>query len=84
MLDIQKDKLIFHYDAEEVWIEPWGANALRIRSTKEHKMPEENHALYERGMADCEIAYTRQGAEISNGKIRAEGSRRRLPSDHAV
>ena len=60
MLDIQKDKLIFHYDAEEVWIEPWGANALRIRSTKEHKMPEENHALYERGMADCEIAYTRQ------------------------
>lgn len=72
MLDIQKDKLIFHYDAEEVWIEPWGANALRIRATKEHKMPKETHALYERGDADCKIAYTEQGAEISNGKIRAE------------
>ena len=24
MLDIKKEKLIFHYDTEEVWIEPWG------------------------------------------------------------
>lgn len=42
MLDIKKEKLIFHYDTEEVWIEPWGANALRVRATKEHKMPEED------------------------------------------
>ena len=49
MLDLKKEKLIFHYDTEEVWIEPWGENALRVRATKEHKMPEENWALHERG-----------------------------------
>lgn len=72
MLDIKKEKLIFHYDTEEVWIEPWGENALRIRATKEQKMPEENWALQERGNARCEIASTEQGAKIVNGKIRAE------------
>lgn len=72
MLDIKQEKLIFHYDTEEVWIEPWGENALRVRATKEHKMPEENWALQERGNAECEITYTGQGAKIVNGKIRAE------------
>ncbi len=72
MLDIKKEKLIFHYDTEEVWIEPWGANALRVRATKEHKMPEEDWALHERGNAECEIVYTQQGARITNGKICAE------------
>ena len=72
MLDIKKERLIFHYDKEEVWIEPWGANALRVRATKEHRMPEENWALLERGNSDCEITYTKQGARIVNGKICAE------------
>ena len=72
MLDLKKEKLIFHYDTEEVWIEPWGENALRVRATKEHKMPEENWALHERGNVDCEIVYTEQGARIINGKIYAE------------
>lgn len=72
MLKIENEKLVFHYDAEEVWIEPWGLNALRIRATKEHRMPEENWALYTKGAADSTIRYTEQGAEIVNGKIRAE------------
>jgi len=72
MLDIKKEKLIFHYDTEEVWIEPWGANALRVRATKEHKMPEENWALNNRGRVDYEITRTEHGARIVNGKIRAE------------
>ena len=32
MLKIEDGKLIFHYDAEEVWIEAWGENALRVRA----------------------------------------------------
>ncbi|OMP88481.1 putative family 31 glucosidase ORF2 [Diplodia seriata] len=39
------DKLIFNYDAEKLWIEPWGPNALRVRATKNHQMPTENWAL---------------------------------------
>ena len=42
MIKIKHEKLIFRYDAEEVWIEPWGPDALRVRATKEYKMPEED------------------------------------------
>lgn len=72
MLDIRENKLIYHYDAEEVWIEPWGPNALRVRATKEARMPEEDWALCQRGEADVKISCTEQGARIVNGKIRAE------------
>lgn len=72
MIEIKHEKLIFRYDAEEVWIEPWGPDALRVRATKEHKMPEENWALCSRGQADSHITYTADGAEITNGRIRAK------------
>lgn len=72
MLDIRENKLIYHYDAEEVWIEPWGPNALRVRATKEARMPEEDWALCQRGEADVKVSCTEQGARIVNGKIRAE------------
>ena len=35
MLEARDGKLVFHYDAEEVWIEAWGENGLRVRATKE-------------------------------------------------
>ena len=47
MLQIKDNKIIYHYDAEELWIEPWGKNSLRIRATKNSRMPEENWALLE-------------------------------------
>lgn len=72
MLEIRDNKLIYHYDAEEVWIEPWGKNALRVRATKEKKMPEEDWALCQRVDVKAEISYTERGASIVNGKIRAE------------
>ena len=72
MLDCKDGKLVFRYDAEEVWIEAWGQNALRVRATKEDKMPEENWALYHRGNAVGEITFTERGARIANGKIYAE------------
>ena len=45
MLDIRDNKLVYRYDAEEVWIEPWGPDALRVRAPKEQQMPEEDWAL---------------------------------------
>ena len=72
MLDIKKERLIFHYDKEEVWIEPWGANALRVRATKEHRMPEENWALQEIPEGtEPRVTIEGEYAEIINGKIRA-------------
>lgn len=72
MLDIRDNKLVYRYDAEEVWIEAWGPDGLRVRGTKESRMPEEDWALICKGKAEAELSYTEQGARIVNGKIRAE------------
>ena len=71
MLYDADNKLIYHYDAEEVWIEAWGANALRIRSTKECQMPKEDWALINRVVNKGKIEYTENGAVFTNGKIKA-------------
>ena len=71
MLKKTENRLIFHYDAEELWIEPWGKNSLRIRSTKESRMPQEDWALEPPEQADCSISMNDTGGEICNGKIRA-------------
>ena len=51
----EKNRLIYHYDAEELWIEPWGENAFRIRSTKDDMMPSEDWALMETIKNDVHI-----------------------------
>jgi len=71
MLKEDNGKLIFRYDAEELWIEPWGENALRIRATKDYKMPEENWALLDKPECKAVIKILEQGAQIENGKIKA-------------
>ena len=37
--------LLYHYDAETVRIEPWGADSLRVRATKNAAFTEDNWAL---------------------------------------
>ena len=75
MLECREEKLVYHFDAEELWIEPWGPNALRIRATKECKMPSEDWALTEKPGAAAKAELTEEGARLCNGKIRAEISR---------
>lgn len=66
----EKDgKLVFHYDAEEVWIEPWGDNSLRIRATQEPQMRAENWALEEPEKRACDIQIENGFATIANGKL---------------
>ncbi|KAL1964474.1 hypothetical protein VTN77DRAFT_6900 [Rasamsonia byssochlamydoides] len=45
MLLSENNRLIYRYDAETLWIEAWGPNALRVRATKQAQMPGENWAL---------------------------------------
>ncbi|KAI6271116.1 hypothetical protein MCOR28_004581 [Pyricularia oryzae] len=65
--------LVYKYDGEEVWIQPWGPDAFRIRATKNHTMPLEAWALDERPQgADHEMITTENGsATIRNGKAKA-------------
>jgi alpha-D-xyloside xylohydrolase len=73
----QKDnRLVFKYDAEEVWIEPWGANAFRVRATKASSMPAEDWALQSPTVSDSKISLSENEGSIVNGKIRATISKR--------
>lgn len=71
--DEENGILKYHYDAEEVWIQPWGANSLRVRATKMSEFPDENWAL----SADVEkivpeVDIQKGYAAIRNGRISAK------------
>jgi alpha-D-xyloside xylohydrolase len=70
----EENRLVYEYDSEQLWIEPWGANAFRIRATKCATMPTENWALGDKSAASLtipEIFISSSSASINNGKIRA-------------
>ena len=65
-------RLVFRYDAEKVWIEPWGANALRVRASKSAQMLEENWALQMKvPETDSAIEIKETEAIITNGHVKA-------------
>jgi len=66
------DALLFRYEAERLIIEPWGANSLRVRSTKLAEMPGEDWALMKpETPSEAKITIGEMDAEITNGRIRA-------------
>lgn len=73
----QEDNCLkFHYDAEELWIQPWGKNSFRIRATKMAEMPKEDWALTMKPeIAETEITIGEKESSITNGKITAKISR---------
>ncbi len=64
--------LTVRYNNETLWIEPWGANALRVRACKQSRMPEEDWALENKGTATPQIKAGNEGGEITNGKLTAK------------
>ncbi len=72
-----QDRLCYRYDAEQLWIEAWGPDSLRIRATKNAQMPKENWALQisQDTSADVEIQMDENRASIRNGNILATVSR---------
>lgn len=76
MLSSSGNALRYRFDAEQVSIEPWGPNALRVRATKLRRFPDEDWALESapaRSEARVEIAD--EGGTVTNGKIRASITR---------
>ena len=68
----QSNKLIRTYDSEILWIEAWGENSLRVRSTHEGAMPDNDWALLPSPQTKAVIQITEKEASITNGGIRAE------------
>ncbi|MBE5808385.1 MAG: glycoside hydrolase family 31 protein [Clostridiales bacterium] len=69
----ESSRLIYHYDCEEVWIEPWGRDSLRVRATVRSAMEDtKDWALLEApkdGWAG--IVILRDDAWITNGALTA-------------
>lgn len=72
MLSAEGNKLVFRFDAEEVWIEPWGCDAIRIRATKMGQMPVHNWALLEPEiLPKVQVQIAPAEGILVNGKITA-------------
>ncbi len=68
---IEGNRLIRKYDFEKLWIEPWGENSLRIRSTHNASTQQEDWALLPQKPLRAQIQINGDTASIINGKIRA-------------
>jgi alpha-D-xyloside xylohydrolase len=75
MISAVGNSLVFRFDAEEVFVEPWGENALRVRSTKENQLPKDNWALNDQQKSVKPVIEIKDNrGSILNGKIRASVS----------
>jgi alpha-D-xyloside xylohydrolase len=73
MLYEEEGHLVFRYDAEEVWLQPWGDNGLRIRATKQSTMPKGDWALHTKPKVSSatQITINTNSGSIINGNITA-------------
>lgn len=78
MLFQDGNRLCYKFDAELLWIEPWGNNALRVRATKSSTMPTEDWALLAPTPVEPGITVSGDQGEIVNGQIRGLISRGKL------
>ena len=69
MITADGNRLTYKYDAETLYIESWGENAVRIRATKCAKMPEENWALSVQQVPSGIVKTDEDGGVLENGKI---------------
>ncbi|KAH7010082.1 glycosyl hydrolases family 31-domain-containing protein [Ilyonectria destructans] len=67
--------LVYKYDAEQLWIQPWGPNAFRVRATKSGVMPTQDWALEQPLPTESHISISDDSSSISNGKAKAVISR---------
>ena len=72
MINAEKNRLIWKNSGETVVIEPWGENALRVRSVMMGDILETDYALLSQKDIECVIESKKDWARITNGKITAE------------
>ena len=76
MFSNEDGRLVFRYDAEQLWVEAWGESAIRVRATKASCMPTENWALLEPTRTIASIHVEGKSASLVNGKIKATITKR--------
>lgn len=69
-------RLKWKFDAQTLWVEPWGENSLRVRATQQDEMPARDWALCpEPQVYGSHIAIEDGAATITNGNISAHVSK---------
>jgi alpha-D-xyloside xylohydrolase len=76
MLSSKDGRIVYTYDSEQVWLEAWGRDAVRVRATKMSAMPIENWALLEPSDIKAETDVSDASATLINGKIKATITKR--------
>ena len=77
MFSQEEGALLFKDDSETVRIEPWGANAFRVRATHESGMPNNDWALLEKPEeSNYQVSAAGDEATIEHGSIKATVSKR--------
>lgn len=70
MLWKEGNKIFYRYDAEQMVIEPWGENSVRVRATKMASFTGENWALQKSvPYLEAEIFEDEKGMTLRNGKL---------------
>ena len=70
------NRLIWHFDAQKLWIEPWGESSLRVRATENAQMiTDEDWALLPAPEVEAQIEIGAGEASIRCGKIEARVSK---------
>ncbi|MEI7556851.1 TIM-barrel domain-containing protein [Candidatus Chlorohelix sp.] len=69
---IEEKRLIWRSGYETLWLEPWGKNSLRVRSSLHRINPNSLTALLEPQPNECSIAIGLKEAIIQNGLITAK------------
>lgn len=70
----ENNRLIWQYEHQTLWIEPWGKDSLRVRATCLNRMEDKNWALLNPAVEIAEITLNYDFADITNGKISARVS----------
>jgi alpha-D-xyloside xylohydrolase len=71
---VHNNRLVWQFDNETLWIESWGRNSLRVRSTYLQSINDENWALHTPETCESSININGETAIIRNGKITASMS----------
>ncbi|MCR4739133.1 MAG: glycoside hydrolase family 31 protein [Lachnospiraceae bacterium] len=69
MIKVANNRLIYQYDHETLCIESWGENAVRVRATKNAKLPDHTWALTIPQSPSGSAVYDESGAVLENGKV---------------
>lgn len=72
MLKAEGSRLVWEYDHEVLWIEPWGANSFRVRAGIGNINDDEDWALYRVPPCKPDITIHEDSAVIKSGHIKAE------------